>query len=255
MSTFLLIHGIPGSGATWNGVKGKLEREHRVLAPDLLGFGGQPLPPSRDALLAHSQARHLLALLDREGIEQVVVVAHDFGGPVAAHLLATAPSRIAALALFATNAFPDTPIPFPLTLVNAPLLGPVAAGLLFSPHSLATMVRRGVGDPTVRLDLGRYLGGKPQRTAIASIFEASLRRMGELYGPVEYALRAATVPALVGWGDHDPFLPVGVGERTAALMPAAHFRVYEGAGHFLPEERTDEVAADILSLAARMATR
>ncbi|MCA1737170.1 MAG: alpha/beta hydrolase, partial [Actinobacteria bacterium] len=76
MSTFLLIHGIPGSGAMWDGVKGNLESTHRVLAPDLLGFGGQPLPACRDAMLAPGQARHLLELLDREGIEKVIVVAH-----------------------------------------------------------------------------------------------------------------------------------------------------------------------------------
>ena len=255
MSTFLLIHGIPGSGATWDGVKANLEANHRVLAPDLLGFGGQPLPPGRDALLAPEQARHLLQLLDREGVKEVIVVAHDFGGPVAAHLVDIAPSRVAALALFATNAFPDTPVPFPLSLVKVPLLGSVAARLLFSRHSLAMMVRRGVGEPAARLDLNRYLGGRHQRAAIASIFEASLRRLGELYPPVERALGATTVPALVGWGDRDPFFPVAIGRRTAELVPDARFRLYQGAGHFLPEERPDELAADVLALAALVLMR
>lgn len=255
MTTFLLVHGLPGSGATWDRVKEKLEPKHRVLAPDLLGFGGQPLPPGRDALLAPAQARHLLELLDREGIKEVVVVAHDFGGPVAAHLLAMAPSRVSALALFATNAFADTPIPFPLSLVNAPLLGPLAARLLFSRRSLAIMVRRGVGDPATHLDVDLYLGGNHQRAAIASIFESSLRRLGELYGPVEHALATAGVPALVGWGDRDPFFPVAIGRRTAELLPNARLRLYEGAGHFLPEERHDDLAADVLALAGLVATR
>lgn len=255
MATFLLVHGIPGSGATWDGVKAKLEPKHRVLAPDLLGFGEEPLPPGRDALLAPGQARHLLELLDREGIKEVIVAAHDFGGPVAAYLLDIAPSRVSALALFATNAFPDTPIPFPLSLVKAPLLGPLTARLLFSRRSLAMMVRRGVGEPATRLDLNRYLGGEHQRTAIASIFEASLRRLGELYVPVEHAFATAGVPALVGWGDRDPFLPVAIGRRTAALLPDARFRLYEGAGHFLPDERPAEVSTDMLALAALVAMR
>lgn len=255
MSTFLLVHGIPGSGATWDGVKEKLEPKHRVLAPDLLGFGGQPPPAGRDALLAPGQARHLLELLDREGIKEAIVVAHDFGGPVAAHLLAIAPSRVPALALFATNAFPDTPIPFPLSLVKAPLLGSLAARLLFSRPSLAMMVRRGVGNPSTRLDVDRYLGGEHQRAAIAYIFETSLRRLGELYVPVEHALATAGVPTLVGWGDRDPFFPVAIGRRTAELLPDARFRLYEGAGHFLPEERPNELSADVLALAGLVATR
>jgi pimeloyl-ACP methyl ester carboxylesterase len=250
MSSFLLVHGIPGSGATWDGVRAKLEPEHRVLAPDLLGFGGQPRPPGPDALLAPGQARHLLELLDREGMKEVIVVAHDFGGPVAAHLLAMAPSRVYALALFATNAFPDTPVPFPLSLVRVPLLGPLAARMLFSRQSMAMMVRRGVGDTATRLDVDRYLGDKQQQAAIASIFEMGLRRLGELYAPVERALATAGVPALVGWGDRDPFFPVAIGRRTAALLPDARFRLYEGAGHFLPDERPEELAADVLALAA-----
>jgi len=254
MSSILLIHGVPGSARTWEGVKAKLE-PHRVLAPDLLGFGGQALPSKRDSLLAPNQSRHLLELLDREGLEEVIVVAHDFGGPVAAHLLAAAPSRVAALALLATNAFPDTPIAFPLSLVKVPGLGPVAGRLLFSRASLAMMVRRGVGEPGTSLDLDRYVGQEDQRAAIASIFEASLVRLRELYTPVERALASATVPALVGWGDRDPFFPVAIGRRTAELLPDARFSLYEGAGHFLPEERTDEVAADVLALAALVDAR
>lgn len=255
MATFLLVHGIPGSGATWDGVKAKLEPKHRVLAPDLLGFGDQPLPPSRDALLAPGQARHLLEILDREGINKVIVVAHDFGGPVAAHLLDIAPSRVSALALFATNAFPDTPIPFPLFLVKAPLLGPLAARVLFSRRSLEMMVRRGVGKPAIRLDANRYLGGQRQRAAIAYIFETSLRRLGELYVPVEHSLATAGIPALVGWGDRDSFFTVAIGRRTAELLPHARFRLYEGAGHFLPDERPDELSADVLALAALVGMR
>jgi pimeloyl-ACP methyl ester carboxylesterase len=57
------------------------------------------------------------------------------------------------------------------------------------------------------------------------------------------------VPAVVGWGDRDPFFPVAIGQRTAALIPDAQFRLYEGAGHFLPEERPAQLATDLLELA------
>ncbi|MEU8617310.1 alpha/beta fold hydrolase [Streptomyces sp. NPDC048623] len=56
--------------------------------------------------------------MDREGVDRVVVVGHDFGGPVASHLIAAAPERVAALGLLATNAFSGHPHP----------LSPVPAG-------------------------------------------------------------------------------------------------------------------------------
>ena len=235
-----------------------------MLAPDLLGFGGVPASTAgagdgdADGLLAPRQAGHVLdvldrAGLDRAGLDRVAVVGHDFGGPVAAHLLARAPERVAALALFATNAFPDTPIPCPLSALNVPLVGRVAERALFSRPSLAMTVRQGVGRP--RLDLGIYLGGRAQSAAIATIFSASLRRLRELYTPVEEALQKVTVPALVGWGTRDPFFPVPVAERTAQLMAGSRLRLYAGAGHFLPEERPDELAADLLELLALVGAR
>jgi len=249
MATFLLVHGIPGSAAVWDPVRSILQSEHDVLTPDLLGFGGNRMEGNGDSLLAPVQAGHLLDRLERTGVDEVLLVGHDFGGPVAAHLIASAPERVAALALFATNAFPDTPIPFPLSLLKVPGLGSIAERLLFSKRSLAMMVRRGVGRPKPRLELDRYLGDPQQQAAIAAIFSASLRRLRELYTPVEAALRTVTVPALVGWGDRDPFFDVGIGRRTAAAIPGARFRLYPGAGHFLPEERSDELAADLLQLA------
>lgn len=255
MTPFLLIHGIPGSAATWDRVATLLRAEHEVLVPNLLGFGTGPVPHLEDALLAPNQARHVLQALDRAEIDQVVVAGHDFGGPVAAHLVATAPERVAALALFATNALPDTPIPFPLSTLNLPVVGAIAERLLFSRVSLAMMVRRGVGRPRLRLELDRYVGDSHRRAAVATIFANSLRRLPELYTPVEAALRSVTIPAIVGWGERDPFFPVAIGERTAALVPGARFRLYGGAGHFLPEERPAELAADLLELAAMATSR
>lgn len=248
MAVFVLLHGIPGSAASWGAVASLLAPGQEVLAPDLLGFGEEHVEAGPDALLAPNQARHVLACLDERSIGQVALVGHDFGGPVAAHVLAMAPQRVVALALFATNAFPDTPIPFPLSMLNVPVVGSAAQRALFSRPSLAMMVRRGTGRPKPHLDLRTYLGDATQQAAIATIFSSSLRRLQELYTPVREALASARVPALVGWGDRDPFFSVSIGRRTAELIPGARFRLYEGAGHFLPEERPREVAADLVEL-------
>jgi pimeloyl-ACP methyl ester carboxylesterase len=50
-------------------------------------------------------------------------------------------------------------------------------------------------------------------------------------------------------GDRDPFFSVEQGERTAAAARAS-FSLYPDAGHFLPQERPTEVAADLNALIA-----
>lgn len=248
----VLLHGIPGSARTWDGVVGRLSPLHRVVVPDLLGFGASSRPTGARPLHAEAQAAALGDTLDSLGIGRMILVGHDFGGPVALTFTRRHPERVAGLALLSTNAFTDTPIPFPLSLVTVPVAGPAAARMLFSRPSLAMMVRRGFGPGSSPADLDRYLGDKGQAEAIRTIFAASLRQLAELYRPIEDALGAISVPTLVGWGDHDPFFPVEHGRRTARAIPGAELRLYEGAGHFLPEERPEEVAADIARLVAKV---
>lgn len=253
VTTFLLLHGIPGSSRTWDEVAERLPSD-RVLVPDLLGFGDAPTSDSRDGLLAASQAAHIESELDQAGVDRAVVVGHDFGGPVAAHLFRRAPERVAALALLATNAFPDTPVPFPLTTLGLPVVGAIAERVLFSRPSLVLMVRQGIATPGVRPPMSRYIADQRAHRSIATIFAASLRRLDELYRPVAETLATVRVPALVCWGDRDPFFPVEVGQRTADLIPEARFQLYEGAGHFLPEERPAELADDLIRLAESTST-
>lgn len=245
--TVLLLHGIPGSSASWHAVRDLLAQDHDVVVPDLLGFGSSQRPSELGQLHATAQAVALQVLLDELRCSEVTVAGHDFGGPVALLLARSRPDLVARLALFATNAFTDTPVPFPLSTIKLPLLGRLTAAILFSSPSLRLMLRVGVGQPHVRLDAASHLGDENQRHAIATIFDGSLRHLSELYAPVEAALGTVHIPTHVGWGDRDPFFSVEQGRRTATALQAT-FELLPRAGHFLPEERPAEMAAAIRSL-------
>lgn len=249
--TVVLLHGIPGEGRAWDGVWcAGLGDAFDVVVPDLIGFGGSHRPPTPtvENVGPAAQAAGVAALLDELDIQRATVVGHDFGAPVSVLLAASRPDLVGAVSLLAGNTFPDTPIPFPLSLTTAPVVGGAFARLLFSAPSLRLMLRRGTGPRTAPPDGGVYLGDRGQRRAIATIFSGALTRLAELYMPVSAALDGLAVPVLVGWGDRDPFFPLEQGERTAA---AAHgrLRVFDGAGHFLPHERPTDVAREIAELA------
>lgn len=243
----VLLHGIPGCAASWDGVVARLANHAAVIVPDLLGFGGSDRPRGFERLRAEAQAAAVGALIAELGLGAVTVVGHDFGGPVALSLAARRPDAVAAVGLLATNAFTDTPIPFPLSTLTWPIAGPIARRALFSGPSLRMMLRQGVGPRVRPPDAGAYLGDRAQQRAIGTIFAASLTRLAEVYRPIEDALSSLGVPVLVGWGDRDPFFPPAQGERTARAAGAT-LRAYEGAGHFLPHERPDEVSADVAAL-------
>src|ERR1700694_995810 len=93
----LLLHGFPTSRQLWSGVAPLLvEAGFRAIVPDLAGYGGSRAPEGTSVGMA-KQARWMLELLDRLGLERVAVVAHDVGSAAAQLMLAAAPSRIRSL--------------------------------------------------------------------------------------------------------------------------------------------------------------
>lgn len=246
----ILLHGVPGCGAAWQKVAGCLPGSLDVIVPDLLGFGDSDRRTGLEALHARAQAAAVGALVDELGIAPVVIVGHDFGGPTAITFAGVRPQDVSAIGLLATNVFGDTPIPFPLSLVTWPLVGSLGRRLVFSRRSLAVMLRRASGLGRTAPDPDVELGDDRQVRAIGTIFAGSLMNLAELYGPLEAQLAGVAAPIFVGWGDHDPFFPLSSGHRTARAA-RTDLRVYPGAGHFLPHERPDEVAADIAALAER----
>lgn len=245
----LLIHGIPGSAGAWDPMVSELADDHLLLRPDLLGFGESPRPSHSGELWADSQARALASALDGLETRPEAVVGHDFGGPVALSLAATRPDLVPRLALCATNAFPDTPVPLPIAAVTWPLAGPVAERLLFSGPSLAMMLRQGAGAPAPRLDRHVYLGDGGQQRSIRTIFASALRDIDRLYAPLERTLRALEIPVLVAWGTRDPFFVVEQARRTAEAA-GGRLALYEDCGHFVPAERPRELADDLRGLLA-----
>ena len=106
--------------------------------------------------------------------------------------------------------------------------------------------------------LSQYLATVRFTEGIAStrrIFQASLRDLPGLYGPVQAALGRIRAPCAVLWGDRDPFFSVAVGKRTVAMIPGARFITLPGCGHFLPEEDPQRFAEIVsASLATNAAT-
>src|SRR5262245_49200774 len=70
-SSLLLIHAFPLSGAMWERQIAALSRAHRVIAPDLRGFGASQLVPGTASL--DQYADDLVGLLDHLGVAQAAV--------------------------------------------------------------------------------------------------------------------------------------------------------------------------------------
>lgn len=76
----LLLHGWPHTGLSWRRVAPLLDG-YRLVVPDLRGLGGSSVPDGPYDKL--TVAGDVAGLADRLGLDDVVVVGHDWGGVVA----------------------------------------------------------------------------------------------------------------------------------------------------------------------------
>lgn len=89
----LLLHGWPQHWFAWRKVAPLLATEHRVICPDLRGFGWSEAPPG--AYDKATLAEDVLAILDALELNRVDLIAHDWGAWVGFLLCLGHPDRIA----------------------------------------------------------------------------------------------------------------------------------------------------------------
>lgn len=104
--TFVLLHGLAGSGQYWGGAYDELSRHGCVVVPDLLGFGRSPKVTGDYGLPEHVDA--ILGCLDDLDVRRpVVFVTHSFGGIVALAVAARRASTVAGIVAFGPPWYAD----------------------------------------------------------------------------------------------------------------------------------------------------
>ncbi|MEO0370389.1 MAG: alpha/beta hydrolase [Pseudomonadota bacterium] len=95
----LLLHGFPQTRALWAEIGPVLARSHRVVCPDLRGYGQSGKPSDVSAYSFRAMAQDQMALMQHLGFERFAVAGHDRGGRVAHRLVLDAPEAVTRLAV------------------------------------------------------------------------------------------------------------------------------------------------------------
>lgn len=243
--TMLLIHGFGASTFSWRELIPHFEREFRIIAVDLKGFGYSER--DRNATLSSTgQVAMLKALLDRLGIERAVIAGHSMGGGAAQRFAATYPEMVDALILAAsvTGEEPVAGLSVPPWLIRpfAPLIGALTAEWLlqlcyYDKSYLTPEVREG------------YM--RPLR--IRGSLDAVLAMMSQTAGDPPIDATRIKAPVLVLCGAQDRVVPLKSGRRICERVPQARLVVVDRAAHNFIEERHEECAAAIAEFLAEVA--
>ena len=234
----LLLHGIAGSGRTWDSVAPALAETAHVLAPDLLGHGESAKPRGDYSLGAYaSGVRDLLTAL---GHDSATVVGHSLGGGVAMQFAYQFPERCDRLVLVSSGGLGRevSPVLRAVTLPGAEWVLPVIAHrrLLGAARAAGAVVGRLPlpAKPALREIARGYasLVDTEARAAFVHTVRSVLDAGGQRVDASDRLYLAQTLPTLVVWGGRDSFIPAAHAAHFAALVPTARVEVFERAGHF-----------------------
>lgn len=242
-SPVVLLHAGIADRRMWRGVVPALAARHRVIVPDLRGYGDSELPP---APFTHHD--DVIGLLDALDVPRAALVGCSFGGSVAVDTALAHPDRVTALALFDTavsgnewseeandlwddlvgEVDPDDFVAGAAGEVRFWVVGPGRQPADVEPELLAFAQEMDQRALAAELALGAVEVGELTPPAIG--------RLGELKMSVLVTAGAADVPDIRRLAD-----------RIAAEAPhATRLPDVPDAAHLLPLERPEAVATALL---------
>jgi haloalkane dehalogenase len=224
-----------------------VEAGHRVICPDLAGFGRSDKPTDRGW---YSYDRHVeqvagvLAGLDLAG---ATVVVQDWGGPIGLRWAVENADRVERLVVMNTGLFtgrvskgflrwrdfaernPDLPVGFVIQGATSTELSDEVVAAYEAPFPTPES-KAGAAQFPLLVPTDEGAAGAAEMLAVID----ELRRWDK--------------PALVAFSDADPVFPYPrAGDEFVSMIPGAGEQVrIEGASHFLQEDRGEQIAEHIV---------
>jgi pimeloyl-ACP methyl ester carboxylesterase len=288
----VLCHGFPELGYSWRHQIAALSAAgYRVVAPDQRGYGGSSRPAAIDDYDIVHLTDDILGLIDHYGEDQAIVGGHDWGAPVAWTLAQRAPERVRAVIGMSVPATPRAHS-HPTGLLKAAFGDVFFYMLYFQKPGEADMELGASARTTITRFMAAIGGESPEGSwrvlmkgskfldamddpkelppwlpqEDLDVFVEAFERTGFTGGLNWYrnldrnwelseawADRSIDRPALFIGGELDPvvrFMPLDRMDKLVTDLRGKH--VLPGAGHWIQQERPDEVNRLLLDFLAEL---
>jgi haloalkane dehalogenase len=220
----------------------------RAVAPDLVGFGRSDKPAKRTDYTYQRHVDWMTAFIEAIDLKNATLVGQDWGGLIGLRLVAEHPDRFDRVV--AANTFLPTGD-----------MNPGEAFMRWQTYSQETpvfhvggIIRGGCKTELAPEVIEAYNAPFPTPESKAGVLAFPELVPTELDHPsaakmleVRAGLERWENPTLVLYSDSDPVFSPAAAERMAARIPGAGpAEIVSGAGHFLQEEKGEEIAERIV---------
>lgn len=243
----LLLHGNPTWSFLYRHLIPLLRDRFRCVAVDYPGFGLSDRPAGYGYTPAE-HARVVGELVDQLRLDGLIVMGHDWGGPIGLSVAAARPARVRGLVLGSTWFWPAGARLrlFAAVMSSRPMRWAILRHNVFVERILPYGVARELSEA----ELAHYRGVQPTPQARVAVAEfprqivAATDWLSQLHAAVIHHL--ADTPTLVTWPMRDRGFPARrVLPRVRAALRDIEVVRLPGAGHYFLEDASDIVAAAI----------
>jgi pimeloyl-ACP methyl ester carboxylesterase len=255
----LLLHGLGATKVSFLPTMLALAKDHRVIAPDLLGHGDTAKPLVRYD--APTYGRFVVSLMDALEVDRAHLIGNSMGGRISLEVAMSNPDRVRSVSLLCPAvAFLKRRGMVPFVRVLRPELGIVPHRL---PHRLVVRSIRTLFSQPDRLPASWYAAGADEFIRVfrtprgrAALY-ASMRNiyLDEPAGERGFWVRLQDLdrPSLFLWGDRDRLVPAAFDRHVRRVLPDAISHVLDDCGHvpqFEHPERTNDLIRSFIASAA-----
>lgn len=252
----ILIHGFGTSSFLWRNVAPAItEAGHTAYAVDLFGHGESDRPADSDFGIS-AQAEYLDAAMTALRVARGIVVGIDIGGDVALRLAATRPERVEKLVLVNTPAFDEIPSRdiTQMQRSTAKFAFRTTRGVLGAAPLIEGVLKGSVADPETHMPvklIARYLAPFAGRDGVNHLLTLASSISADDMEDVD--LKTIHVPALVIWGEEDPWTDSKMADRLVNALPDGRLVRLPGIGRLVPEETPERMTSLLLEFMKRRA--
>lgn len=220
----VLLHAFPLNRKMWAPQVEALAGTRRVITPDYPGFGSSPRPPAQPDVRYYAQG--IERLLDRLGLERVVLGGVSMGGYVAFGCMKLFPERVSGLVLASTRPDPDSEEMRENRMKTARRVADEGVEVLIELQMERLLAPQTLKNNREVVEKVRAMILESSPTGVVAALGAMRERPDST--PL---LAEISVPTLVIGGEEDAISSPEVMAEMAQKIPASRHVALPGAGH------------------------